>query len=196
MSFGPLLAAALLAAAPAPDSARSTPGVEHNAVTATAGAHPTQVPANGEAAPDFTYQSQDYLWQNLHNLLEQGNVLLVFGAGDADLRALEREREALLGQGVVPVAVVDRHDQEVWGLVRRLGLSYSLLADPHSAIGEQYGVLDPAAKRCEPAWFVIDTHGRVRESGQGALPARDWAARTATALGLPDAGAIRTASTH
>jgi peroxiredoxin len=149
----------------------------------------------GSRAPDFQYQSYDALWQHLHNVLEHGDVLLVFGASDVDLRTLERERETLVKSGVMPLAVVEHNDRDVWASVRRLGLTYSLLADPKGAIGQQYGVFDASLGRSRSAWFVIDVKGRVRQSG-GDRPALGWPAVAATALGRPLAGSTQGASKH
>jgi peroxiredoxin len=149
----------------------------------------------GSRAPDFQYQSYDALWQHLHNVLEHGDVLLVFGASDVDLRTLERERETLVKSGVMPLAVVEHNDRDVWASVRRLGLTYSLLADPKGAIGQQYGVFDASLGRSRSAWFVIDTKGRVRLSG-GDMPAQGWPTVAATALGRPLAGGTQNASKH
>jgi len=119
------------------------------ASTATAPAD-TQRPkyGSGTRAPDFQYQSYDDLWQSLHNVLDHGDVLLVFGATDVDLRTLERERETLMKGGLVPLAVVEKSDRDVWASVRRLGLTFSLMADPRGAIGSQYGVYDAGLGRC------------------------------------------------
>jgi peroxiredoxin len=147
----------------------------------------------GKRAPDFQYQSYDALWQHLHNVLEHGDVLLVFGANDVDLRTLERERESLVKTGVMPLAVVERNDRDVWASVRRLGLTYSLLADPKGAIGTQYGVYDPGIGRSRSAWFVIDVKGKVRQAG-GDTPSAGWTAVAANALGRPLEGSTQTAS--
>lgn len=176
MIFGPLFTAALLAAAslnPVSQGVSTSPGA-------------------GEPAPDFSYQSHDYLWQSLHNMLEHGSVLLVFGAGEADLRAIESEREALLRQGVLPVAVIEQREGDVWNIVRKADLSYSLLSDPHGAIAVQYGVFEPATRGARSSWFLIDASGSVRETGSGALH-HDWARLAADALGRT---AVRTASAH
>ena len=202
MTFDHLLAAGLLAVAvsnPGGDAARAHALVQNNAVSVSASvaaAATPSVPTAGSSAPDFTYQSSEHLWQNLHNVLEQGAVLLVFGASDANLRAIERERETLLERGILPMVVVERRDTDVWGVVRRLELTYSLLADPHGAIGEQYGVLDPASKRSHASWFAIDRAGRVCAHGEGELPISGWTSLAVQALGLPADGAIRSASSH
>ena len=147
----------------------------------------------GNRAPDFQYQSYDGMWQHMHNVLEHGDMLLVFGASDVDLRTLERERETLLKAGVMPLAVVEKSDRDVWASVRRLGLTFSLLADPKGVIGAQYGVFDPGLSRSRSAWFVIDVKGRVRQVG-GEMPSQGWPALAATALGRPLEGATQTAS--
>lgn len=190
MYFGPLwVAASLLAAQPALHSASpASPVTEiQNNVVSVSGLAPAtravpSAPGVGEFAPDFTYQSNEYLWQNLHNILEHGPVMLVFGATDEQLLGLERERASMLAHGVTPVAVVDRRDSEAWAMVRRLELGYSLMADPRSTVGEQYGVLDASTNRSQPAWFVIDTAGRVRELAVGSLPLRGWDDRAVAAL--------------
>lgn len=198
MNFGSLFAAALLAAAshPAVPLSRPHQTAAHNAVSVT-NANPASpgvlaTPAVGDVAPDFTYQSHEYLWQNLHNMLEQGHVLLVFGATEADLRSLEADRDRLIRQGVLPVAVIEQREGDVWKLLRKSNVSYSLLSDPHGAIAEQYGVYQPEVRGAHSAWFLVDQSGRVREVGTGGL-LREWSERTAVALGHTE---VRTAGTH
>jgi len=198
LNYGPFLAAALLAAAPtqnAADLARTSVSASNNAVAVAASPVAHSAPAGiavGDRAPDFTYQSREYLWQNLHNMLEQGSVLLVFGATDEELASLERDQEDLVGHGALPVAVVTQREREVWRTVRRNGLTYSLLADPHGAISEQYGALDHATQKPRAIWFVIDRTGRVRATGEGAAT-HNWTAIAMSALGQRD---VRTASAH
>jgi peroxiredoxin len=166
------------------------------ASTATAPAD-TQRPkyGSGNRAPDFQYQSYDDLWQSLHNVLDHGDVLLVFGATDVDLRTLERERETLMKGGLVPLAVVEKSDRDVWASVRRLGLTFSLMADPRGAIGSQYGVYDAGLGRSVGSWFMIDRKGKVRSSGIG-MPAQSWLALASNAFGRPFAPSTQAASTH
>jgi peroxiredoxin len=199
LNYGPILAAALLAAAPtqnAADLVRASVPASNNAAAVAATPVTRSVPSGpavGDRAPDFTYQTREYLWQNLHNMLEQGSVLLVFGATDDELLTLERDQEDLVGHGAMPVAVVTQRESEVWRTVRREGLTYSLLADPHAAISEQYGALDHATHKPRPLWLVIDRTGRVRATGEGVSSTRSWTAIAATALGQRD---VRTASTR
>lgn len=203
MSFVSLLAVSLLAAA-APIASADGNNVQPVAFTnnAASGSGTSAKPAResdraslspGTRAPDFQYQSYDAMWQHLHNVLEHGDVLLVFGASDVDLRTLEREREGLVKSGFTPLAVVERNDRDVWASVRRLGLTYSLLADPKGAIGTQYGVFDPGIGRSRSAWFVIDVKGRVRQKGSEA-PATGWTVAASTALGRPLDGSTQSAS--
>lgn len=202
MSFVILLAAALLVAAQ-PVAAMEASNVQPVAFTNNA-APPAASPSSttresdrsltvGNRAPDFQYQSYDAMWQHLHNVLEHGDVLLVFGASDVDLRTIERERESLMKSGVMPLAVVERGDRDVWASVRRLGLTFSLLADPKGAIGAQYGVFDAGLGRSRSAWFVIDAKGRVRQIGSD-MPSQGWPMMAATALGRPLEGGTQTAS--
>jgi peroxiredoxin len=185
------LAKSTVASAPVP--AAAVPTV---ASTATAPAD-TQRPkyGSGNRAPDFQYQSYDDLWQSLHNVLDHGDVLLVFGATDVDLRTLERERETLMKGGLVPLAVVEKSDRDVWASVRRLGLTFSLMADPRGAIGSQYGVYDAGLGRSVGSWFMIDRKGKVRSSGIG-MPSQSWLALASNAFGRPFAPATQAASSH
>ncbi len=204
VSFVSLLAVSLLAAASpfaavAAEANNAQPVAFTNsspladAATTTVRDNGRTTVAAGKRAPDFQYQSYDAMWQHLHNVLEHGDVLLVFGAGDVDLRTLERERETLVKLGVMPLAVVERGDRDVWASVRRLGLTFSLLADPKGVIGAQYGVFDAGIGHSRPAWFVIDVKGRVRQSG-AEMPSQGWPGLAATALGRPLEGGTQTAS--
>ncbi len=202
MRLATLLAAGLLVAAGSlhAEGASSPPASTPAAKPAP---DPVQAPAEpakssklsaGSKAPDFQYQSYDALWQNLHNVLEHGDVLLIFGATDVDLRTLEREREVLVRSRITPLAVVEKNDRDVWASVRRLGLTFSLLADPRGVIGAQYGVYDPSLGRSQVAWFVIDVKGRIRQMGN-TMPTQSWPVVAATALGRPLAGTTQGAST-
>ena len=216
MSFASLLAITLLAAgpgaattdgnavqpvvlakntaAPAPAAPAAAAPPVASTPTAPAGT-PRPKYGAGNRAPDFQYQSYDDLWQNLHNVLEHGDVLLVFGATDVDLRTIERERETLVKGGLVPLAVVEKSDRDVWASVRRLGLTFSLMADPRGAIGSQYGVYDPSLGRSVGSWFMIDRKGKVRSSGIG-MPAQSWLALASNAFGRPFGASTQTASSH
>jgi peroxiredoxin len=204
VSFASWFAVTLLAAAPslstvegnavqpvalAKGSAATSPAASSAGPPATSpSAPPADTPrpkfGSGNRAPDFQYQSYDDLWQNLHNVLEHGDVLLIFGAADLDLRTLERERETLMKGGLIPLAVVEKSDREVWACVRRLGLTYSLMADPRGAIGAQYGVYDAGLGRSVGSWFMIDRKGKVRSSGIG-FPSQSWLALASNAYGRP-----------
>jgi len=204
VSFASWLAITLLAAAPglsttegnavqpvalakgaaATSPAQSTAGPPAASAPAAAADAPRPKFGSGNRAPDFQYQSYDDLWQNLHNVLEHGDVLLIFGATDLDLRTLERDREVLMKGGLIPLAVVEKSDRDVWAAVRRLGLGFSLMADPRGAIGSQYGVYDASLGRSIGSWFMIDRKGKVRSSGIG-FPAQSWLALASNAYGRP-----------
>jgi len=120
-------------------------------------------------------------------VVEQGDVLLVFGANDADLRTLEQERAQLRALGVVPVAVLDVRPGRAGSTVRRLGLGYSVFADPRRVIATQFNSIHATNGSAVPAWFVIDRKRRVRGLQRGRLPREDYPllARRALALPLP-----------
>ena len=197
MSFAIILAGGLLAALPHAAVAADTPAqtAAFSNKAAAAEAAPAERPkvTPGSRAPDFQYQSYDQLWQNLHNVLEHGDVLLVFGASDVDLRTIEREREILLRTGVTPLAVVERNERDVWASVRRLGLTFSLLSDPRGVIGSQYGVFDASISRSHTSWFVIDKKGKVRQSGT-TMPHQSWPTVAALALGRAVPGGVKSTS--
>ncbi len=199
MSFAIILAASVLVAASSPAVAGDNT-VQPAAFTNSAPpaeAAPVERPkvTPGNRAPDFQYQSYDQLWQNLHNVLEHGDVLLIFGASDVDLRTIEREREILLRTGVTPLAVVERNERDVWASVRRLGLTFSLLSDPRGVIGAQYGVFDASLGRSHSSWFVIDKKGKVRQSGT-TMPQQSWPTVAALALGRSVPGGVQSTSSR
>ena len=155
---------------------------------------PNTMISRGDPAPNFSYQSVDHQWRNLRDLTAQGNVLLVFRPDDAGLRALEHERESLLGRGIVPVAILDRPDGVTWSLVQRMQLHYSVLADPRCVISAQFNLQDPTAGRALSGWFVIDRSGNVRGLHRAALPAGGYMALATHALGMPGEGVALPAS--
>lgn len=145
--------------------------------------------AAGDPAPDFSFESRDHQWHRLRDLLAQGDVLLVFGADDARLRSLEGERDALLGRGVVPVAVLDRRDGAAWSAPERLSLHYGVVPDARGVIAAQFNLVNPETGRPYPSWFLVDRTGRVRGLHRGALPDQGFTAIAERALGLPSRGA-------
>lgn len=153
---------------------------------------PPSVVRVGDRAPNFSYQGYDGRWMRLHHLLDQGPLLLVFGADDAQLEALQREREDLLALGVIPVVVVERTPARAKDLVRRHGLQYTMLADHRRVIAGQFNTVEGG--RVTPAWFAIDPRGRVRGLQRGQLPGSEVARLCARALALPLPGSIRPAS--
>jgi len=142
----------------------------------------------GERAPDFSYQL-DGQWRRLHDLRAQGHVLLVLGAGDEQLRAIEAQREGLLRVGVVPVAVLDSRAGACRAVVRRLGLGFPVIPDPTRVIGAQFNSLEPRTRLTAPAWFVIDQRGSVRGLDRFEWPASAWREVAGNALGLASDGA-------
>lgn len=149
-------------------------------------------PKTGDKAPDFVYQSHDYMRRSFRDMLAQGSVLLVFAPTEADLRSIDADREDMLARGVVPVAVLERSDREVWKLVRRMNLEFSLLSDPRGAIAEDFGARDTSGQHTTTAWFVVSSDGRIRGCGRGTLP-HELASTAYSALGQPT-GSTRSAS--
>ena len=142
----------------------------------------------GDPAPNFSYQGFDGRWTRLHHLVDQGPVLLVFGLNESQMNTLERERDDLLGLGVIPVVIVDRNPGQARHLVRRLGLRYTVLADSRLVIASQFNAAEPG--RVTPSWFVIDNRLRVRALFRGRVPQQDYVRLCARALALPMPGGV------
>ena len=152
-------------------------------------ARPVDTPATevclGDVAPDFSYQGVDARWRRLRDLVAEAPILLVFGANDAALRAIEGEREALMDLGIIPVAVLGSRLGVTRAVVGRLELRFTVLADPRGVIASQFNTVDPANAGTLPTWFVLDTKRRVRGLGRKGLPGRGYTELAASALGIP-----------
>ena len=187
------LVAVILALGPGEVMDQTPPRPPDNAMSRDLHSLPPEPPSAevdaGDRAPDFAYQGDDNRWRRLHDLLHQGPVLLVFGAETATLTAIEREREAILKLGAVPVVVLDMKNGVAWATARRYGLHYLVIPYSRRVIAAQFNAMDAGGERVSHAWFVVDRSGRVRTLKRGALPRQGFAARTATALGLPDPAA-------
>lgn len=196
----PIAAAALLGAATDPVDRGAPQPVNPYRVPPITALHPQapEIPTTevrlGDVAPDFSFQGVDGQWRHLHEICQEGPVLLVFGASDLVLRVLEHERESLLDLGVITVAVVDTRAGAARAMVRRLDLNLTVLADPQGTIAAQFNALDPVTERHRPAWFVLDPERRVMGMGRRKLPLRGYPALAAEALGLPAPGATRPAA--
>jgi peroxiredoxin len=187
------LLAAILALGPGEVSDLTPSHSGHDAGTRSLRPIPPEPPASevetGDPAPDFAYQAEDNRWRRLRDLLAQGPVLLVFGADPTVLAAIERERDAMLRLGVVPVALLDVRSGRAWATARRLGLRYPVLPDTRRVIAAQFRAVDPAGQSTVPSWFVVDRSRRVRGLRRGDLPKHGYASLAAMVLGLPDPGA-------
>jgi peroxiredoxin len=150
----------------------------------------------GDFAPDVTWQGPTARPQRLRDLRAQGHVLLVFSPTEAQLQALERDRERLLDLGVLPAAVLDRGARNTSNLARRLGLHYPLIPDPRRIIAAQFSTLEAATGRPMPAWFVVDRWGRVRDLDRSGAPAEGFARLASGALVLPSPGMALPGSTR
>ncbi len=150
----------------------------------------------GDRAPDFSFQGEDNRWRRLHDLLIQGPVVLVFAADPEALAVIERERDAILRLGVVPVAIMDARPGVARATARHLGLRYLVIPDSRRVIAAQFNAVDAGGQKIAPAWFVVDRGGRVRAVKRGAMPKPGFSSRVASALGLPDPEAGRPAETR
>lgn len=140
----------------------------------------------GDQAPEFSYLGVDGMWHRASDLLAQGSVVLIFGADEAELRALDDARDAFLDLGVVPAFLLDMRPGSVASLQRRLGLRSPLVSDPQRAIAELYNSVDPLTSRHAPAFFVLDEAHTIRALCHGALlPPDRLLALSAQTLGRP-----------
>ena len=176
---------------PLPDNSHS----QANASPITT--EPPSSPVNvGDPAPDFSYEAGDHHWHTLHDLTAQGSVLLVFAPDDDQLVTLENERDAMLQRGILPVAVLDRRDGATRSAVNRLHLHYTVVADYHAVIAEQFNLIEAPGTPVVPAWFVVDRSGTVRGMHRTGLPRADFRSLATRALGLPDDGVPLPAVAH
>ncbi len=157
---------------------------------------PVAVVTAGDLAPDVLWDGPGARPQRLRDLRAQGHVLLVFSPTEAQLRALEGERDRLLDARVLPVAVLDRTRAGAAGLARRLGLHYLVIPDAQGVVAAQFNVLDPATQRAAPAWFVVDRAGRVRGLDRRGVPDGGYMALAARTLALAGPDAILPGSTR
>jgi peroxiredoxin len=185
------LSAALLSAAVDPGST-SFPNADGRATVAPFLNGAPEPPASevriGDVAPDFSYEGFDGRWRNLHDLRVQGAVLLVIAPDRHQLTALESERASLIERGIVPVAILDATPRATASTIKKLGLRYSVIADPRRVIAEQFNAIQSRTHAAVPAWFVVDRSGTVRALDRGRFPQSGYLAVAAPALGLPAQG--------
>ena len=167
-----LLATTALAATPSPMTP-SPPPQEVHALRPIATEGRMAELRVGDRAPSFSYMCLDGRWCRFEDLASSRCLLIVFGAGEADLRELERLGPAFDQLGVTPVAVLERATRSLVGMRRRLGLQETLLADPMHAIAGLYNSLDPASGLSSASYFVLDEHRTIRAMRYGPLPSAE-----------------------
>jgi peroxiredoxin len=140
----------------------------------------------GDEAPVFSYLGPEGAWHEANELFGEGPVLLVFGASESDMKALEQSRTVFTDLGVNPALVVDMRAGKAARLAKRLRLSSPIIRDPVRAIAGLYGSLDPASLHAAPAFFLVDENRVIRLVGRGALPSiAQLLASSARALNRP-----------
>ena len=138
----------------------------------------------GDRAPRFSYLDERSHWRPFDELRANRAVLLVFGAGPADLAALEGRRDRLQRLGVEPVAVLDLGSRSVAAWMRHHDHSGPVINDPKGAIAGLFNTVDPATHRHAPSYFVMDERGDIRSLWRGPLPGADeLVAEAARSLG-------------
>ena len=124
----------------------------------------------GDRAPAFSYLGTDGRWHRFADLAGQGPVLLVFGASDVDLKALESARPVFRDLGLLPVAVLDMRTGSAMTYGRRLGLTGPIITDPMLAVADLFNSINPVNLRHAPSFFVVDAGGTIRALRHGSLP--------------------------
>lgn len=157
--------------------------VDATNVPATSGANgPVPSMTIGSVAPDFEYRSSDFGWRRLSDVLDQGNVLLVFGDSDDQLRSLQSWRAQLAEAGIVPMLVTSMNLEATWNAVVRCDVTYSGLSDPSGDVATKFCTTDGSAAHAFTGWVLVDARGRVRGFGGQPPVAPNWAAVANAAL--------------
>src|SRR5258706_6999571 len=73
----------------------------------------------GEPAPMFSYLGADGRWHKSDELLTHGPVLMMFGASDEDLAAVQKRLPAFEEMEVHPVAVLNMPTRGTAALIRK-----------------------------------------------------------------------------
>jgi peroxiredoxin len=142
--------------------------------------------AVGDKAPGFSYLDPKGKWNEFKSLGAGSPMLLVFGASDSDLVALERLRSMFEELGVTPVAVMDGRGASARALQRKLSISVPIITDPKRAIAGLFNSLDPKSLTLASSFFVLDENRQIRALSHGELPSpQQMLALSANSLGLP-----------
>jgi peroxiredoxin len=157
---------------------------------------PATLVITGDPAPDVTWEGPGSRPQRLRDLRAQGHVLLVFFPNEAQMVALERDRDHLLDLRVVTAVVLDRSAAAAARIARRLDLRYTIVPDPRGVIAAQFNALDPATLRGQPCWFIVDRWGRVRGLDRRGIPEAGYPRLASNALVLPAPGVALPGSTR
>jgi len=140
----------------------------------------------GDDAPRFSFLGSDGGWHPFSSIPAHGSVVLIFGATESDLVALEQSRTMFQDLDVTPVVVMDRRAGPAASMARRLNLTCPIIADPRCAIADLYNSLDPLSHRHEPGFFVLDETRTIRALSHGELPSPHGILEaTARGLGRP-----------
>lgn len=126
-------------------------------------------PVVGGLPPDFSATTVDGKAFALADLKGRP-IWLTFGASwCADCRAeapdLEATYQRYAGQGLALVTIwIQESDQEVRDYAAHVGLTFTMIADPSTALASRYGTYGL------PTHFFIAPNGTIREIRIGGLP--------------------------
>jgi thioredoxin-dependent peroxiredoxin len=125
-------------------------------------------PKEGEAAPDFRLQDQNYQWHSLDDYT--GQWLVVYFYPKADTPGCTTEacefRDNIfayeeLGAAIVGISLDDVADQKEFA--EKYSLPFPLLSDAQQEVASRYGVLTTFGQMTVASrqTFLIDPQGRV-----------------------------------
>jgi peroxiredoxin len=140
----------------------------------------------GCPAPMFSHIAGDGRWHRSDELLSRGPILMLFAPGEDGLITIQKLTPAFEELGVRPVAVLDLPTRSTLTMTRKLGLTYTLVSDPMSAIAGLYHTVETGTGRNAPSYFVIDSGRKLRAMYFGPLPPVELVvASAARSLGRP-----------
>jgi peroxiredoxin Q/BCP len=136
-------------------------------------------PQVGQAAPDFTLQSQDGSRVSLHDFKGKWVVLYFYpkdGTHGCTIEAHNFQRDLAKYQqnGAVIVGVSVDSTSSHQEFCAKQGLTFKLLADTEKAVSRQYGSLTSLLgyKISARNTFLVNPEGRIARVWTGVSPAR------------------------
>jgi peroxiredoxin (alkyl hydroperoxide reductase subunit C) len=126
----------------------------------------------GEAAPDFTLQTQDRAEWRLSEAVKKGDVVLALfpfaftGVCGAEMKCVTQEMDAWTRKGATVVGVSCDSPFALKAWAEKEGFKHTLLSDQHRAVTKALGLHWPEMNTTQRATVVVgqngDGHGTVK----------------------------------